>query len=170
MRFLFVFILGLTLGALALYYYEHRAVPANVSATASASSSSARDAANRAADKTRAAAADFSETFAQKLRDWHLTSADIHADLARGKDIARQNASRASEKVSDVRIAAMIKAKYVLDRDLSAGAISVESRGGDVTLSGTVASEALVGRAVGLALDTDGVHHVTAKLQVVAAP
>ncbi len=170
MRFLFVFILGLTLGALALYYYEHRPVPTSLSSTASASSSSARDAANRAADQTRAAASDLSETFAQKLRDWHLTSADIHSDLARGKEIARQNASRAREKVSDVRIVAMIKAKYVLDRDLSAGAISVESNDGDVTLTGTVASEDLAGRAVGLALDTDGVHHVTAKLKVAAAP
>lgn len=166
MRFLFVFLLGLTLGALALYYYEHGPEHSREALGANASdlSGSARDAAGKAAAKTRAAGSEVSEGFSRKLRDWHLTSEDIHADLAKGGEIARQNAARAREEISDVRIVAMIKAKYVLDRDLSAKSITVESHEGDVTLTGTVGSESLIGKAVGLALDTDGVRHVKAKL------
>jgi len=59
----------------------------------------------------------------------------------------------------------VIKAKYVLDKDLSALDIHVESQDGLVTLTGQVASAAAIGKAVVLALDTAGVHNVTAKLE-----
>src|ERR1700676_917130 len=60
----------------------------------------------------------------------------------------------------------IIKAKYVLDHDLSAIDISVDSQDGDVALGGTVSSPELVGKAVVLALDTDGVRGVTSKITV----
>jgi predicted ATP-dependent Lon-type protease len=171
MRTLFVFVLGLALGAAAFYYYQNNGTSwhDSMARSGASASTSTRQAADTAASKTRALASDVSETFSQKMRDWHLTKDDIHADLAKTGEIARQNAERAREKVADVRIITMVKAKYVLDRDLSAHTITVDCHEGNVTLSGSVASEALIGKAVALALDTDGVRHVKAKLGIGAA-
>ena len=58
----------------------------------------------------------------------------------------------------------MIKAKYVVERDLSVMAIRVDCRDGEVTLAGTVTNAENLGRAVALALDTDGVHNVVSKI------
>jgi len=166
MRILFVFILGIAVGAAAFYYYEQH--PTSATTTASGVSRSAQDSAHHAANQARAAASDFSDAFSEKMRDWHLTPDDIRADLAKTGEVVRENAARARVKVGDARIVATIKAKYVLEKDLSASAISVSSVEGDVTLTGTVASDALVGKAVAIALDTDGVDHVRAKLNVAA--
>ena len=98
------------------------------------------------------------------LAAWHLTPAEVRADLARTGEVVREKAQSAGSEISDVRIVAVIKAKYVLDRSLSAGSIRVESHQGFVFLDGTVPSADLIGRAVKLALDTDGVRRVTARL------
>ena len=105
---------------------------------------------------------------ARHLRQWHLTGDDIRADLGRGGEVVRDKARVAEARISDARVAALIKAKYVLDRDLSARDIGVEVKGGRVVLTGTVGSPDLVGRAVALALDTDGAEKVTAHLAVEA--
>lgn len=167
MRTLLVLIVGIAIGAFGLYLYQHH--PERLSAanpTTGNVSASAREATHAAVATTRAAAEDVSGTLGKKMKAWHLTPDDIRADLSKSGAVARQNAERAREKVSDVRIVTVIKAKLVLDRDLSASAISVESNDGNVTLTGTVAAEPLIGRAVALALDTSGVHHVTARLSV----
>ena len=72
----------------------------------------------------------------------------------------------AGGSINDARIVAQINAKLVLDADLSARAIDVDCSGGRVTLRGTVPSEALLGRAVALALDTSGVANVASKVSV----
>ncbi len=168
MRTLFILIVGIVLGAVGYHIYQTR--PPFVGPARPAESKSARAAANDMVSRGRAFATDASDKFSEKLRDWHLTGADIHADLAKTGEVVRQNTARARERVSDVRIVAVIKAKYVLDRDLSVNAIQVESHDGDVTLTGTVPADDLLGRAVADALDTEGVHHVTAKLKVAAGP
>jgi osmotically-inducible protein OsmY len=104
------------------------------------------------------------DTTSEQLRRWHLTSDDIKDDLARTGQVVRANARVAGERISDARILTVIKAKYVLDRDLSARDIAVEVNDGDVALAGTVPSTELIGKAVALALDTDGVRHVAARL------
>ncbi|HVU36249.1 MAG TPA: BON domain-containing protein [Opitutaceae bacterium] len=171
MRTLFVFVLGLCLGAIALHFYQAQPGRGHVAGFDSSHySSAARDAANEAGAKARGAASGVSATISEKMREWHLTPDDIHEDLAKSGRVARENVARLRERAADARIVAVIKAKYVLDRNLSAGTITVASSGGDVVLTGTVDSETLIGRAVALALDTEGVHHVTAKLIVAAAP
>ena len=99
-----------------------------------------------------------------KLVQWHLTSDDIKADLAKTGKVVRANAQVAGEKIDDARIAAVIKAKYLLDRDISAFDISVDVTDGKVVLSGRGPSEAIIGRAIELALDTNGVSNVSSNL------
>jgi osmotically-inducible protein OsmY len=169
MKTIFVLAIGIALGAFGYYWYESQPSSRHFGTPSGAQiSSSARDAADTAVSKTKSFASDVSGTLREKMRDWHLTSDDIHSDLAKTGEVVRENTARLREKVSDVRIVAVIKAKYVLDRDLSATSISVESTNGDVVLAGTVAAENLVGKAVALALDTEGVHHVKARLTTVA--
>jgi osmotically-inducible protein OsmY len=57
-------------------------------------------------------------------------------------------------------------AKLAADPDLSVFSISVATTAGRVTLSGTVASPELIGKATALALETDGVREVVSTLQV----
>lgn len=140
-----------------------------------------KDAANTAVDKTKEVAKDVAEktkevavevknAIGDKIVEWKLTPSDIKADLEKGGRVVRNKASAAGDKISDVtdnaRIVTVINAKLVGDSDLSAWKIDVDADKGAVTLKGTVSSEAFIGKAVALALDTDGVHEVTSLLTV----
>ena len=144
MKAIFFFIIGVFAGGYAVHVYDQRAAGGQPAL----SSDSASDAVST------------------RLRDWHLTSDDIRADLAKTGQVFRAKAAVAGEKISDVRILTVIKSKYVLDRDLSAREISVDVKDGAVVLSGSVSSEAFIGRATALALDTDGVRNVTSRIAV----
>lgn len=163
---LLIFLIGAVIGGYAVHVYEQReTAPASSTAGTGASlTDQTRGAADRVTTQTRDAAANARDTLSQKLRDWHLTGDDIKADLARTGEIVRSKAQVAGDRMSDARIVTVIKAKYMLDRDLSALDINVDCRDGRVTLAGSVASPELVGKAVGIALDTDGVTNVAANL------
>jgi osmotically-inducible protein OsmY len=100
----------------------------------------------------------------RKIEEWHLTPDDVRNDLSRTGEVVRTNARAVGGELNDARVVATIKAKYLLDSDLSAIDIHVESHQGDVLLTGEVANRRLVGRAVALALDTGGVRRVVARL------
>jgi osmotically-inducible protein OsmY len=106
------------------------------------------------------------DSVADKLEAWKLTPENIKDDLAKTGGVVRSKAIAAGERIADARVTAVVKAKYVLDADLSAIDIGVECKDGEVTLTGTVASPGLIGRAIALALDTNGVRHVVSKLAV----
>ena len=109
----------------------------------------------------------------EKLAAWHLTGDDIKNDLARGGNVVRRQASEIgatiADSTADARITAAIKAKLIKDPDLSALSISVNTTEGRVTLSGTAHSNAQIGKAMGIALDTEGVREVVSTVQVKAA-
>jgi osmotically-inducible protein OsmY len=160
-------LLGGILGAVALNLYnqrENQSQPANASQPAEPSS----PADPSLADKARDTAGDVKDAINEKLTEWHLTPDDIKDDLAKTGQIVRTKTQAVGEKIADARIVTVIKAKYVLDHDLSAIDISVDSQNGAVELGGTVASPELIGKAVVLALDTDGVRGVTSKIAVAA--
>jgi hypothetical protein len=154
MRFLLGLILGVILGAYGLRMYEQRSTVPPVMTNPSIT------------DTTRDSAVGVGDAVSEKLAAWHLAPDDIRADLARTGEVVRSKTQGAGARITDARIVTVIKAKFVLDHDLSARDIAVDSKDGLVTLSGTVASTGLIGRAVMLALDTDGVENVTARLTV----
>jgi osmotically-inducible protein OsmY len=82
------------------------------------------------------------------------------------KDTVVEQSRTVGERVDDARIITAIKGKYVLDKDLSVLSISVACKDGMVVLSGTAASDLLVGRAVRLAGETSGVKNVSSQLTV----
>jgi len=148
------FLLGLIVGAIGYRQYErNEAQPTTVAAApAPAEEPSAQAAPNESLD--------------QKLKDWKLTPEDIKSDLAKTGQVVREKTAAVASRIDDARVVAVIKAKYVLDADLSALAIDVACDHGAVTLTGTVKTPGLVGRATALALDTHGVHKVVARLTV----
>lgn len=125
-------------------------------------------------EKTKDAAVEAKDTVAAKLAEWKLTPADIKADLEKTGRVVREKTLAAGEKaggaVDNARIVTVINAKLVADKDLSALKINVDAADGVVTLRGTVASAELVGRAIALALDTDGVSRVVSLLAHESAP
>ena len=129
-----------------------------------------KDDAQTAVDKTKAAALDVKNAVSAKLTEWKLTPSDIKADLEKGGRIVRTKTAAAGEKIGTVadnaRIVTVINAKLVGDSDLSALKINVDADQGTVTLKGSVSSPDLIGKAIALALDTDGVHEVDSLLTV----
>lgn len=107
-------------------------------------------------------------------RTFHPTVAQRAGDLAgRTREVATEtkeqtaaSARALGENLGDAGIVALIKGKYLLDKDLSALAISVECTNGRVLLSGTAESPERIARAVEIARQTKGVTEVTSQLTV----
>jgi osmotically-inducible protein OsmY len=105
-----------------------------------------------------------------KIIAWHLTGDDIQQELAdTGKVVRRQMSdfgAAVADAASDAKITGKIKAKLALDKELSALGISVNTTDGRVTVSGNVTNSKQIGRAMMLALETDGVREVSSTLRV----
>ena len=78
----------------------------------------------------------------------------------------RQAGHAIADATADARITAAIKARLVTSRDLPAFNLSVNTTAGVVTLSGAVSSPEQVGKAILIAMETDGVREVVSTLQV----
>jgi osmotically-inducible protein OsmY len=95
---------------------------------------------------------------------------DIKAELARTGRVVRQTAKSATSVFAgdegDARITATIKDWYVNDPLLKVQTIEVKTKGGKVTLSGTVGRAEDVARAMQLAMQCQGVVEVASELQV----
>jgi osmotically-inducible protein OsmY len=155
MRTFLALVLGVAFGAAAVWFYStYRDDPRMRSA----------------AQKVEDAAKTTSDAAQDKLRALHLSSEDIKNELMRTGGVVRREASAAGHAIADAtadaRITAAIKTKLVASRDLSALNISVNTTAGVVTLSGFVSSPEHIGKAILLAMETDGVREVASTLQV----
>ena len=154
MRTFLVLVLGLGLGAAAVWFYSNYRNDPRVR--------SAGQKVENAAKTTRDAAQD-------KLRTLHLRPEDIKDELARTGKIVRREASQAGHAIADAtadaRTTTAIKGKLFASRDLSALNISVNTTAGVVTLSGFVDSSEHISKAILLAMETDGVRDSSPTLQ-----
>lgn len=66
-------------------------------------------------------------------------------------------------------IKTMVKGKLQADSEAAKGSIDVDAKHGEVMLKGTADSAATVGRAMALALDTQGVTKVSSDVKVSAS-
>jgi osmotically-inducible protein OsmY len=107
-------------------------------------------------------------------RTQHPTMVQRSSDLAartketaiEARDVATEKAKEAGAEASDVRIIAVIKGKFLVDKDLSVFAIAVDCKDGKVMLSGSAASPELINHAIKLAQETSGVRIVNSTLTV----
>lgn len=75
-------------------------------------------------------------------------------------------AQNAGQSIEDAAITTAVKGKYVLDDELKAHDINVDTVGGVVTLTGAAPSDAAIERATTIAKTVDGVKDVTNQLTV----
>ena len=88
---------------------------------------------------------------------------------ATGRDAGRATADaadRAGAVVTDAALTSAVKAKLLADPRIGGLRIDVDTSGGVVTLTGTVATPAEADEAVRLARGTEGVRNVVSKLRV----
>ena len=163
------FIIGLFMGVIiavgAIWYFtEGRTTPAVQKAEERAVTS-----AGKALDSLQAAGDKAKLALTAKLEALDLRSDDIQKELAEKGSVVRRKAREIGETAADAtldaRVTATIKTKLAADADLSVFSISVNTTAGRVTLSGTVASPELIGKAMTLALETDGVREVVSTIQ-----
>lgn len=125
---------------------------------------------SRAGDTVANAAHDMKVATDAKLEVMELTAGEIQDELeASGQVIrrkARDLAGAVADTGADALITAEIKTKLAADDELSVMTISVDTTNGRVTVSGTVSSVDLIGKAMILALETEGVQEVVSTLQV----
>jgi gas vesicle protein len=111
-----------------------------------------------------------SDAIETKLVAWHLTGDDIQRELTdTGKVVRRQMSdfgAAVADAANDAKITGKIKAKLTLDKDLSTFGIGVSTTDDRVTLSGNVTTSKHIGKAIMLALETDGVREVSSTLKV----
>ena len=164
--FIIGILVGVIIGVGALWYItDGRDTPEvrQAEERAAGKAEEAKDSAMDAMEKTR-------QAFQAKLEAWELRPEDIKKDLEEHGEVIRRKAREVEETVSDAasdtRITTKIKTRLATDPDLSVFSVSVSTTDGKVTLSGKVKSPELVGKAVALALETDGVREVVSTLQV----
>jgi hyperosmotically inducible protein len=149
---LFGFVLGVVAGAGGYWYLQ----------------GSGRGDIDSARGKVVSEAAKARESLREKVADF--TTSNITEELTRSGTVIREKARATGQSIADAtanaRTSAAIKARLLAEPGLSAFAITVDTTDGVVTLSGKVNSAEQVGRAVKLALETDGVRKVISTLQV----
>jgi len=112
----------------------------------------------------------FSDGFAAKLEALDLLPRQIKEEMTHGDIIVRRKAHDTGEKAAntatDAHAATAIRENYAMDPNLSRWQIAVSCSKGHVAISGMVSTPDDIGRAIALALETDGVRDVTSTLQV----
>lgn len=159
-------LLGMVVGAGALWYYgSSHPIPGMQEAQRGA-----RVQVGKAVESAQGAAERAKEALPGVLDALELRADEIRKEVGETGKVVRRRArdlgSAVADATGDARITAVIKTKLAADPELSALGISVDTTVGRVTLAGTVASPHLIGRAMALALETDGVDGVMSTLQV----
>lgn len=123
-----------------------------------------------AVDNTGAVGGQMRDTVSGKTDEWKLSTTDIKAELeSTGRVVREKSASdrqKFGEEADNTRIATVINSKLVIESEAVAPKIDVGVDRGVVTLKGSVRSTEMVGYAIALALDTEGVSRVISLITV----
>ena len=139
----------------------------SLNATADRMAGDVHSAANSASNAIGTAATNIATT--ARIAEWHLSATDLQADLDNNKEIVRtKEATGAPTGTSDKSvIESMVKGRLEADSQIAALKLDVDAdKAGEVKLSGKANSAEQVGRAIALALDTEGVTKVTSKIKL----
>jgi osmotically-inducible protein OsmY len=104
-----------------------------------------------------------------RITEWRLGATELQADLDRGVTIVRTKdtvVGAPTGSTDDEVIETMVKGKLQADSETAKASIEVDAKNGEVMLKGSADSAALVGRAMALALDTQGVTKVSSDIKV----
>ena len=98
-----------------------------------------------------------------------MSANELQADLDRGVTIVRSKdnvVGAPTGSSDDDVIETMVKGKLQADSEVSKASIDVDAEKGEVTLKGSADKADIVGRAIALALDTQGVTKVSSDVKV----
>lgn len=155
MKAFFALILGIVIGAAALWFFTSKEGRQALETTGKQIEETTQPAVTAVQDK---------------LKVLRLQPQDVKAELDRSGQVIRRKAQEAgkalADATADARITAAIKSKLVAEPGLSALSISVDTTAGVVTLSGAVDSPEAISRAMLLAMEVEGVQEVVSTLQV----
>lgn len=161
-NFFITLLLGIILGATGYWFMQQP--PAERAAER------VQQQASEAGKAATGAAMDARQAMTAKLEALQLRADDMREELKQTGKVVRRKARDVGDAVADTaadtRITAEVKRKLIADPELSSVSISVNTTNGRVTLSGTVSSPHLVGKAMLLAMETNGVHESISTLQV----
>lgn len=136
-------------------------------------SRTANNAANsleRAGDRAANAMSNMAHDASARITEWRLSSQDIQADLAADRDIVRTRTAAVGAptgKIDKDTLQSAVEGRIKADSDLSKLKLDVNAKGeGEIQLEGKALTADQVGRAIALALDTDGVTKVTSKIDL----
>src|ERR1044071_8553629 len=119
MKIVFALIVGIAVGAAAVWFYSSKQSTSPIRTTGDQIESSAKSA---------------RDVVQKKLKVLDLRPDDIKDDLARTGQVVRRKAREVGKAISDntadARVTATIKGKLVANRDLSAMSISVNTTSG----------------------------------------
>jgi len=103
------------------------------------------------------------------MTEWRLSATEIQSDLDSGVTIVRTKdtiVGAPTGSTDDEVVKTMVKGKLQADSNTAKGTFDVEAKNGEVMLKGTADSAASVGRAIALALDTQGVTKVSSDVKI----
>ncbi len=104
-----------------------------------------------------------------RMTEWRLSAAEIKSNLDAGTPIERTKESTAGAPTGttdDSVLETMVKGKLQADSKVAKAMIEVDAQNGAVKLTGSASQAEDVGRAIALALDTQGVSKVTSEIKV----
>jgi osmotically-inducible protein OsmY len=107
-----------------------------------------------------------------RITEWRLGASELQSDLDKGTTIVRTKDSvvgAPTGATDDDVIKTMVKGKLQADSQVSNASIDVDAKNGEVTLKGSADKADIVGRAIALALDTQGVTKVSSDVKVSSA-
>jgi hypothetical protein len=151
---------------------------ADTRATTDAVAQDVRNAGQKASDNVRSGVNTASNAIsnaagsvvnAARMTEWKLNTSDIQADIDAKREIVRTKTAAATPtgNMDKSTLKAAVEGRIKADPELSGYKLDVDpGSNGDINLDGKVASPAQVGKAIALALDTDGVMRVKSKIQV----
>ncbi len=143
------------------------AAVANADTAATRAGNDLRSAANNAGDALRSAGTAMASSARQT--EWKLTADDINADLAAHRDIVRtrENAGNATGKMDKSVLKSAVEGRIKADSELANLKLDVNPKSdGEIQLEGKAQTADQIGKAIALALDTDGVTKVTSKIKL----
>lgn len=103
-----------------------------------------------------------------RITEWRLSATEIQSDLDRGVTIVRTKdiVGAPTGSTDDQVVETMVKGKIQADLEVAKANIEVDAKNGEIMLKGSADSAATVGRAIALALDTQGVTKVSSDVKV----
>lgn len=127
------------------------------------------DALERAGRKTANAMSNMAHDVSARVTEWKLSNSDLQADIAAKRDIVRTktNAGTPVGNIDKSALKAAVETRVRSDSQLAPFKLDVEiDHQTEVVLTGKARTADEIGRAIALALDTDGVTKVTSKIKL----